>query len=431
MYNLGGDLMRQQASLKPKVILKHNIALNQKMSQQLRILSFNNNELESFIEQFARDNIFTKIKYKTDNKDDLSWVKDDSNETLIDHLLFQVNTADFRKSQKQLIKFLILRLDENGYLNEADIQLANQSNESIEAIRKARDELIHLDPLGIGTESLSQRLLVQAKDKLEFNSVARSILENDQLEILAQPQKWKTLKWKEDEIREALEAIRTLNPTPERDYGNMTSIQYIIPDLIFNITDNKIELKSSEFNMPILEFDMEQFQNIQEKDIDNTSASFLKKQRKNYDDFCQALEKRHNTMSQIGKIICKHQAIYLLSLDESKLEQLTMSQVAKELHLSISTISRAVKGKYFQCQGKILPLKKLFTRNLINGWSKNIILRLIDNIIKNESRNKPISDLKIQRKLSDLDVKISRRTVNKYRRELSINNSYNRIFSEK
>lgn len=76
MYNLGGDLMRQQASLKPKVILKHNIALNQKMSQQLRILSFNNNELESFIEQFARDNIFTKIKYKTDNKDDLSWVKD-------------------------------------------------------------------------------------------------------------------------------------------------------------------------------------------------------------------------------------------------------------------------------------------------------------------------------------------------------------------
>ena len=235
MYNLGGDLMRQQASLKPKVILKHNIALNQKMSQQLRILSFNNNELESFIEQFARDNIFTKIKYKTDNKDDLSWVKDDSNETLIDHLLFQVNTADFRKSQKQLIKFLILRLDENGYLNEADIQLANQSNESIEAIRKARDELIHLDPLGIGTESLSQRLLVQAKDRLEFNSVARSILENDQLEILAQPQKWKTLKWREDEIREALEAIRTLNPTPERDYGNMTSIQYIIPVVTLEI----------------------------------------------------------------------------------------------------------------------------------------------------------------------------------------------------
>lgn len=431
MYNLGGDLMRQQASLKPKVILKHNIALNQKMSQQLRILSFNNNELESFIEQFARDNIFTKIKYKTDNKDDLSWVKDDSNETLIDHLLFQVNTADFRKSQKQLIKFQILRLDENGYLNEADIQLANQSNESIEAIRKARDELIHLDPLGIGTESLSQRLLVQAKDRLEFNSVARSILENDQLEILAQPQKWKTLKWREDEIREALEAIRTLNPTPERDYGNMTSIQYIIPDLIFNITDNKIELKSSELNMPILEFDTEQFQNIQEKDIDNTSASFLKKQRKNYDDFCQALEKRHNTMSQIGKIICKYQASYLLSLDESKLEQLTMSQAAKELHLSVSTISRAIKGKYFQCQGKILPLKKLFTRNLINGWSKNIILRLIDNIIKNESRNKPISDLKIQRKLSDLNVKISRRTVNKYRRELNIKNSYNRIFSEK
>lgn len=326
---------------------------------------------------------------------------------------------------------MILRLDENGYLNEADIQLANQSNESIEAIRKARDELIHLDPLGIGTESLSQRLLVQAKDRLEFNSVARSILENDQLEILAQPQKWKTLKWREDEIREALEAIRTLNPTPERDYGNMTSIQYIIPDLIFNITDNKIELKSSELNMPILEFDTEQFQNIQEKDIDNTSASFLKKQRKNYDDFCQALEKRHNTMSQIGKIICKYQASYLLSLDESKLEQLTMSQAAKELHLSVSTISRAIKGKYFQCQGKILPLKKLFTRNLINGWSKNIILRLIDNIIKNESRNKPISDLKIQRKLSDLNVKISRRTVNKYRRELNIKNSYNRIFSEK
>ena len=183
--------------------------------------------------------------------------------------------------------------------------------------------------------------------------------------------------------------------------------------------------------MPILEFDTEQFQNIQEKDIDNTSASFLKKQRKNYDDFCQALEKRHNTMSQIGKIICEYQASYLLSLDESKLEQLTMSQAAKELHLSVSTISRAVKGKYFQCQGKILPLKKLFTRNLINGWSKNIILRLIDNIIKNESRNKPISDLKIQRKLSDLNVKISRRTVNKYRRELNIKNSYNRIFSEK
>ena len=133
-------------------------------------------------------------------------------------------------------------------------------------------------------------------------------------------------------------------------------------------------------------------------------------------------------MSKIGRILFKYQANYLISLDEDALKKLTMSQVAKELHLSVSTISRAVRGKYFQCQNKILPLKKLFPKNLLNGWSKTTIMRVIDNIIKNENSNKPISDLQIQRKLSSLNVKISRRTVNKYRQELNIKNSYNRNF---
>lgn len=421
--------MEQRTSLKPKVVLKHNIVLNQNMSQQLHILSFSNNELESVIEQFARSNIFTKIKYRAnDGKDDLSWVKDNSSETLIDHLLFQVDTIDLTERQKQLIKFLIFRLDSEGYLNEEDIQLAQQSNESIEVIKKARDKLTHLDPIGIGTQNLTQRLLVQAKEQLKFNPIAETILEHNQLSILAQPQKWKMLQWKENDLKQALKAIRTLDPTPARDYDEIVPTQYIIPDLIFEIKGNKIELESSELNMPILEFDTKQFKDIQSKDVNNTSVSFLKAQRKNYEDFCQAIEKRYNTMSKIGRILCKYQAKYLISLDEDALKKLTMSQVAKELHLSVSTISRAVRGKYFQCQNKILPLKKLFPKNLLNGWSKTTIMRVIDNIIKNENSNKPISDLQIQRKLSSLNVKISRRTVNKYRQELNIKNSYNRNF---
>lgn len=423
--------MKQRISLKPKINLKHSMILNQNMSQQLRILSFNSNELEYAIEQFSKDNVFTKIKYRTsNNKDGLSWVKDNSSETLVDHLLFQINTIDLKENQKRVIKFLILHLDGEGYLKEDDFQLAQQSNESTKIIKKARDELMHLDPLGIGARNLNQRLLVQATNQLNFNPIAKSILENNQLNILAQPKKWKLLKWKENDIEEALEAVRTLNPVPERDYDEVAPIQYIIPDLIFNIVDNKVVLKSSEFNMPILEFDTEQFKNIEAKDINNASVSFLKKQRKDYESFCQAIEKRYSTISKIGEILCKYQTSYLLSFDESKLKKLTMGQVAKELNLSVSTISRAVKGKYFQCQGKILPLKKLFSRNQLHGWSKTVIIHLIDNIIKNENSNKPISDLKIKNELSNLNVKISRRTINKYRHELDIKNSYDRIFQK-
>ena len=207
--------------------------MSTKLRQDLRILSYNVHDLSTVIQEFAQENPFVELKNPSKELQNLDWIQDNETENLIDHLLSQVRISDWSNKSKRVVTFLIYQLDNDGYLRKSLENLKSKVIFSLQELNAGRDRLQKLDPIGIGAKDLNECLLLQARDKKDFNSIAISLLEKHELEVLADPSKWATLPYEHEKIITALKAIQTLNPTPASEYELGEPTQYLIPDLKF------------------------------------------------------------------------------------------------------------------------------------------------------------------------------------------------------
>ena len=410
-------------SLRLKESLITRLFLSPKLKQDLDILSYNTEDLLKVLHDIAETNPFIDLKYTNANTTTLDWVQDPSQDILVEYLIKQIQLSAWSNNDKKLVTFLIYKLDNNGYLRFTCKQLANEIEYSEADIQNAKNLLHELSPLGVGAYDLNECLLIQAKKLLHFNPIALAILEKHLLERLADTSSWNSLPWKKEKILEALKELRKLEPTPGAKFDNFTNIQYLIPDLIFEIDNGHVLVKDSKFNLPEVVFNEVEYTNLKGSCATN-EVEYFNAQKKQFMDLQLSLERRQKTLIRLGEYLAKYQLAYLKTMDKKQLKALNMNNVAQSLGLSVSTISRAVKDKYFECNNRIISLKIMFMKSFKNNITAMKVTDTIERLINEEDKSHPLSDQDICDQLLLQGINISRRAVTKYRTKMNIQNSY-------
>lgn len=286
--------------------------------------------------------------------------------------------------------------------------------------------LQQLDPPGVGARNLQECLMLQTEQDDYAPDLAYLLLE-ESFDAIAKrkfEQIAKSYQISLAQVQKILDYIRTLNPFPGASFGGQDS-NFIIPDLTLVRRENQLVVLSNKRGQLRLNFQENYFNRLKEQADDETKA-YLKEKLQQFEWLNKTLGQRKDTILEVGKIIVQHQA-HFFEDKQGALKPLMLKDVAKELDVHESTISRTVNGKYIETDFGVFELRSFFV-NKVNDedTSADEVKQLIASFVEQEDKRKPLSDQKIVELLAEKDQKISRRTVAKYRDALNIPSSSKR-----
>ncbi|MDA8704077.1 RNA polymerase factor sigma-54 [Flavobacteriaceae bacterium] len=345
-------------------------------------------------------------------------------------------------SEKPICEFLIGSIDESGYLRREieDIiddlaftqNIVANTNEVLSVLEKIHD----LDPPGVGARSLQECLLIQLKKKNNSKeSIINSInLIENEFELFSK-KKFSRISEKlnlsQEDLKSVIEEISRLNPKPGGSITNEFSNNTIIPDFILSIEDGNFIVELNKRNSPELRLSnsykniLEGYKNDPKKTkSQNQAIQFLKQKLDSAKWFIEAIEQRHQTLFQTVNAIVNFQKEYFLTGEEKNLKPMILKDIAEIINMDISTVSRVANSKYIETPYGIKLLKSYFSEGMKNMEGDEIstieIKKILQEIVNDENKSKPLSDIELSEKLSEKGYKVARRTVSKYRENLDI-----------
>nr|WP_321316116.1 RNA polymerase factor sigma-54 [uncultured Ligilactobacillus sp.] len=409
------------------------LAMTQQMQQSIKILKSTNDELYSYLKQKALENPFIDIEFHSNlnSKDyDINqFIQSKHQVSLDDYLLEQVHLTMRNTPIRTLVIYFIENLDDNGYLSIDIDKLYKEQKFNKTLVLDALTLLQRLDPPGIGARDLQECLILQTQDNPSAPQLALPILQNDFIDFTEK--KWNKLakKYKTDcaHIKKVLKYVRTLSPAPGAGYQN-NEAEFIYPDLIVKQDKNTLSVQFTTSNTPKILFKKAYFNSFS-KNTNNDVQKYLKEKEIEYEQLTAELSQREATILKVGQAIVKKQSSFFLE-DSHPLKPLLLRDIAHQLQLHESTISRAISGKYLKCDFGIFELKSFFTTAASYAEncsiSVNTVQQNIKKLISDEDKNNPLSDQKIVELLQTKKIQISRRTVAKYRSIMNIPSSKER-----
>ena len=424
-------------SLEQNKSLRQNQQLNQQQIQALKILSLNQQELNSFLLEEIQYNPLIEVKELDSNervpiKDNYTISqkeRDDffnnlnQQESLHEYLTKQIDTYELNDKEIENIKYIINNINSVGYLN-CSLQELESKKFPIEELKIAMEKVHNFEPIGIGAENMRQCLLIQATKKYGKNSIIYKLIANDLTLIKNNdiPQISKKNNLTIEKIYQSLKEIKSLIPYPAEQITKTAPQSFVLPDIhieykkeqeTFQIFFNKNDMLQLQIS--------KDYQNLNESSLDKKSLEYIRTKTKQAKNIISAVEKRHRTLYNITILILRYQEAFFLGLTD-KPQKLTIKDIAEKLELHSSTISRSVKNKYLKCPQGFFPFKYFFPQdhtNQNNTDDTQSIKEKIALIIQNEDKTKPFSDQKIADLLTkDYNINIARRTVTKYRESL-------------
>jgi RNA polymerase sigma-54 factor len=347
-----------------------------------------------------------------------------------------------KDSEKPICEFLIGSIDESGYLRREiddiidDLAFTQNIVATKHDVLSILEKIQDLDPAGVGARSLKECLIIQLKKKNSFKkSVLNSIkiLENE-FEIFSKKKFSKLsekLSLSQEDLKDAIDEISRLNPKPGGSITSEFSNNTIVPDFILTIEDGNFIVELNKRNSPELRLSnsykniLEGYKNDPKKTkSQNQAMQFLKQKLDSAKWFIEAIEQRHQTLFQTVNAIVNFQKEYFSTGEEIKLKPMILKDIAEIINMDISTISRVANSKYIETPYGIKLLKSYFSEGMKNKEGEEIstieIKKILKEIISEEDKNKPLSDIELSNKLSDKGYKVARRTVSKYREQLDI-----------
>ncbi|GAB4152493.1 MAG: RNA polymerase factor sigma-54 [Planctomycetota bacterium] len=356
--------------------------------------------------------------------------------SLSEHLSMQLHLLDLPAPVLEACEVLASALDSRGYLRpDYWVYFENVMYESEEERRAFTNEEINeafriirtLDPAGVGAVSASDCLLLQLEQMEGDLQVEKAIVSNHLEDLAANklPEIAKALSVPIERVIEAREKIRTLNPRPGLEYDN-TPPQYITVDVLVKERDGELEVMLNESAMPRLRFNRHLLSSIRPRDLSKDEKKFIATKKESAQALLNAVSQRNRILLTIVSKTTEHQRDYYLK-GRKYLKPLLMKDLADELGIDVSTVSRAVSGKYVDCPQGIIPIRELFTAGYTKAdgdlVSDEAVKERLKALISGENPQKPLSDQEIATIFNKEGVSISRRTVTKYREELEIPNS--------
>ena len=353
--------------------------------------------------------------------------------TLKQHLLSQLVVLDLDENTLFLVNYIINSLDDNGYLNRDLYSVSSDllTNHNIDASEKKIGDALNivksLEPCGVGSKNLKECLLLQLKKYYPKNNLAINVVSeyydkfsNKNYDFLI-----KTLDITKKELKDIYTLIEKLNPIPSAGFSqnNLKSVEYIHPDFIVTVANNKIQLQIKEGEIKHLKINS-YYSNLSKETNDIKTKNFLKEKIESARWFIEAIEKRKITLKKVMNSIIDVQRKYFLSGNENDLIPMKLADIANIVKMDISTISRVSNSKYVETYFGTFKVKELFSEAYRKEDGKTIstkkIIALLKEIIDKEDKKKPYTDEELSDILSKKNFNVARRTVSKYRDQLNI-----------
>jgi len=371
-------------------------------------VSFDADEIEPrSLFQYSPDNVELPQKYQTD---------------FIEELVSQLDIHGLSEFEHTIAEEILWNLDDRGYFTIELSLIADRLNTDEENVEKTLKLVQHLEPLGIASRDLRECLMIQLEDKID--SLAYRIVSNH-LDDFSN-KRYEALQTKlgctEDELAEAKEIIIHLNPRPGE--GKIASKEEIvIPDLIVRERDGDWSIQTYDSGLPELRISPDYIGLLEEgAQISTDARKYLKEQSDSANWFIEAIKQRRNTLIRVTKTIIDKQPQFF-SGETKDLHPMKLQDIADEIEMDISTISRSTRGKYVDTSFGVFELKSFFTESAQKQSgeiiSTNLIKQVLKEIIVNENKKKPYNDEKLADKLQAVGYNIARRTVAKYREQLN------------
>lgn len=437
------------------LILEQRQLLSQKMIQSLEILQMNTQELEQFLKEKTLENPMLDLEevYKTKDENSkllkkLEWLEktDEQNRVYYgqDHndyepVDFQNQTEDFvsyllsqlieefkTQREQEIYEILVYSLDERGYLKEIPDILTQTYGLTEEEINCYINKLKECEPAGVGAKDLEECLNLQLQRKHMLNGLEEKILHNHLIYVAKNQLKElsKLLKLPLDQVVQAVKNIKNLNPKPAQGFSSREHLKYLYPDITIVKFKDYFEILldgDSHFTANINSYYVEMMNQENTDEVNN----YLNEKYQQAKWILQCVSSRRETLLKITKVLTQKQQDFF-EKGPGYLRPLKLSDVAEELGIHESTVSRGIRDKYIQCSWGIYPMNYFFSRGISSEETPDKIKSCIRKWIENEDKQKPFSDQKIADLFKQQGIPISRRTVAKYRTQMGIRDAAGR-----
>lgn len=354
----------------------------------------------------------------------------------------QLNTFRLNDNDYQIAKFLIGSIDDSGYIRRPildlmdDLAFTQNIYTDIETIENVLNVVQQLDPPGVGARDLQECLLIQLQRKVQTpnTELAAAMIENafEQFTKKHYQKLLKKFSITEIQLKDAIIEIERLNPKPGSSFSNnLRSIEHVIPDFTIKIIDGELELSLNGRNAPELHVSKSYNEMLlgykaskEKSKAQKEAVLFIKQKLDAAKWFIDAIRQRQQTLLLTMSAIMHYQKDYFLSGDEEQLRPMILKDIADEVDMDVSTISRVANSKYVDTPYGTKLIKEFFSESMTNDQGEEVSTREIKSILKTviseEDKKKPLTDEKLAKILKEKGYPIARRTVAKYREQLDL-----------
>lgn len=349
--------------------------------------------------------------------------------SLWDHLDWQANLTFFDEKDKEIAQHIIGNINEDGYLTTSVEEIAKTCKTSVEKVNEVREKIKEFDPVGVGSLTLKEALLAQIEYLQIKDEIACAII-NHHLHLVEKSDYShlaKVLGISLSAVKCHMEIIKGLDPTPGMKYSQERTF-YVVPDITVTKEDGKLNIVLNNESLPRLRISSYYKKLLAQASKDNPDTyRFLKDKMQKAFWFLRSLDQRNRTVFKVAKYIVEKQKNFI----EKGLEYikpLTLIELAQEIGVHESTVGRVVANKYMMTPRGVFSLKYFFHKALPGDFGEEIsslrIKERIKKLIESEDKGDPLSDIEIGEVLARENLKVARRTVAKYRKQLRIHPSH-------
>jgi RNA polymerase sigma-54 factor len=349
-----------------------------------------------------------------------------TSESLQDHLLWQLHLTVQDQKKRLLGEIIISEIDSDGFFKGELKDVAEQAGMPIETAKEVLETIKEkFEPTGVGASDIRECLMLQAESLEPDDPIVRELIE-DHLPNLTERNYAKIAKELDvdvERVMEAVEFIRSLDPAPGKSF-NTEKAHYVIPDIYLVQVNGEYQVILNDDGMPRLRINS-YYKSILKgnRSVQAKTREFVENKFKAAIWLIKSIEQRRQTMLKVGNSIVKFQRGFL-DHGISHLKPLVLRNVAEDIGMHESTISRVTRNKYIHTPQGIVELKFFFHSGVNSYLGSSVssvrVKEMIKKIVLEEEIKKPVTDDQIVRMLQTQDVKIARRTVTKYRKELGI-----------
>ena len=343
--------------------------------------------------------------------------------SLQEHLLWQLNLSVDNDRMSFIGSCIIGNINADGYLNANINDIGEISHADESEVLTVLKIVQEFEPLGVGARSLQESLKIQAQADSNCTPLVLKLIENylDRLEERYLAKVSSELNVRIESILEAIKKIKGYNPKPGQTF-NSERIDYVVPDIFVVKTEKGYDVTLNDDGIPRLRISP-YYQSLLKNSAKGETKDYLEEKHKSALWFLKSIDQRRQTIHKVGKSIIKLQKEFL-DRGLSYLKPMILKDVAKDIEMHESTVSRITTNKYIDTPQGVFELKFFFHSGIKSYMGNNMssirVKNIIKEIIATEDEKKPLTDDEMVKTLTHKNVKIARRTVTKYRKELNI-----------